>query len=241
MGFSQNDWIAFWVIGTITGLPYILEYVRMNWILLPGDYYKRNRKNNVQWYNRTTWSVEWYTTMRNRIRTAPPLWAIPIAWLCLWFFGTTATLLVWQNKENYADNTWNTFLGIQTTLNILTIVWNSNALRSTRYVYCAMLSLIIALLVITNIALSMYGSFHKNFEPDGVIYAIYGAIWLYFAILSISFAIIEKQGAFDLISFRPLFLYVTGPDYDVFPPKESFLVVNGETTSMRNYVPDYDS
>jgi tryptophan-rich sensory protein len=220
MAFSQLDWIGLFMFGIIVGLPFILEYLRMVWVILPDDF-GRGKGRKLKFYERVVWSTEWYGCVKEHAgRLCPALWVFPIVWIGVWFLGTSAVWFVWSNQSDYAQSVWDAFIGMQMAIAFLAIAWHGLFLRSENYVRSAVLSVIIGLLAIASLGIALSGSFKgSSITPDGFLYIPYTAYWIWMAFLALKILIVTGKGGLNHATFTSPFIPIIGakfyPNYDL--------------------------
>lgn len=195
MAFSQLDWLALFLFGIVVGWPFIIEYIRMIWIILPDDFSKLKSARRLKWYERMVWSKEWYERIREHAGPYyPRLWMLPLSWVVVWFLGTAAVWFVWSNQSNYSQVSWDAFFGLQMVIAILSTVWHVLFLRSEDFVRSTIPAIVIACVAISSLVIALVGSFSgDSTTPDGFLYIVYAMYWVWMAILAITALKIEKK------------------------------------------------
>jgi tryptophan-rich sensory protein len=230
MAFSQLDWVALLAIGTMLSVPYVIEIIRMTLIQLPGDYYRDKAYYRVPLTSRLVWSSEWYNDMRIRAGNwMPKLWMFPFLWLGSWFLATAATWLVWANRANYTQTTWDAFLAMQVTVTILNVVWISSYMRSMQYIRMSVVVLCIFVIVLASLGIALYGSFNgPDVTGDGIVYLFYAVYWAWMTAMSLNTTLVYWKGGFDNVHFTPVFLHTTPGQKYTFPRSQKFSATDSE-------------
>jgi tryptophan-rich sensory protein len=235
MAFSQLDWVALFIISILQGFPYIREWNHVSGIMMPGDFYKDKSRKHVPIAYRTVWSADWYESMRARVGWwAPDLWLFPVVWVAVWFTAVASTWFVWSNRDNYSQNPWDAFLGMQMAISLLSALWFTLFLRSRNHVRSAAISTMIAAAALASLGISLDGSFSGSggTTPDGILYIPVAAYWTWMMAISWTVLIIHWKGGFDGATFQPIFLHTTQGNTHEFPQMGSFIPVQGQRINV---------
>jgi tryptophan-rich sensory protein len=195
MAFNQLDWLALFVFGLVIGLPFILEFLRMGWIVLPEDFGAVRHNKKFSWYNRSVCSVQWYTRLSEHVGwMCPRLWTFPFLWLCAWILGTAGVWFVWHNRDNYGQQTWDGFMGLQMAMVAMATTWHVLFLRSESYVRSAVLGVVLAAVALASLGIALSGSFSgDDTTPDGFLYLFYALYWTWAGVVSVSTLVVSTR------------------------------------------------